>query len=710
MSLDNPVTMSHYNIKLIVLSMLLGYFAVLLTFNLVGKLYKSQVNDKKSLLVYSSITVGSSLWVIHFIDVLAFPVIKSTGFTVIYLALAWLAALLFSAIVLHISSQKTLPANTLIIGGLIASISAYTIFYFSIASMEIQPAVTFTPLISSIALITTFSVTLLSILIFFWIKNYSGKYQLLTKSIFAVLTSLAITGVHLVYMASIEVPLNAYSVTNAQLDSTLLGVTIALGLICLFLAGFIVAIFYDKFGYDTFKFNPLKSENAQETSRLALVDTLTQLPNRRALMQHLEAATRRCDRNGASLAVAFIDVDNFKQINDTLGHQVGDLALQKVARRLVTAVRGCDEVARIGGDEFIAIIEEVDSYEDCITVIERMVSAVRESCTINHSEVHLSISAGVAIYPKDGNIQQLISAADTAMYRAKKDGKNQYRFFDSEIASAADHLLEMQHDLKNALANDELTLHYQIKIDSITREPVGAEALLRWNHPVKGLLYPGDFMLAADRFGLSYAISDWVIEESCRTLQQLTSLSIPFNISVNISHQQMINANLVSNINAMLSRYDLPKTSLIIEMTESTALKNQAIFNNQLARFKEAGIKVTLDDFGTYSSSLTNLQKWQVSELKLDPTFIEDIETNNRTRGVIQAVIELAHALDLNVVAEGIETEGQRVLLADLGCDEMQGYFISRPLPEERLISLLKNLDLNFTENGQLFFKELNET
>jgi EAL domain-containing protein (putative c-di-GMP-specific phosphodiesterase class I) len=201
-----------------------------------------------------------------------------------------------------------------------------------------------------------------------------------------------------------------------------------------------------------------------------------------------------------------------------------------------------------------------------------------------------------------------------------------------------------------------------------------------------------------------------VVEESCHTLQQLSNLSIPFNISVNISHQQMINANLASNINVMLNRHDLPKTSLIIEVTESTALKNQAIFNNQLARSKEAGIKVTLDDFGTYSSSLTNLQKWQVSELKLDPTFTEDIETNTRTRGVVQAVIELAHALDLNVVAEGIETEGQRILLAELGCNEMQGYFISRPLPEERLIGLLKNLDLSFTENGQLFFKELNET
>jgi diguanylate cyclase (GGDEF)-like protein len=592
-------------------------------------------------------------------------------------------------------------------GGLLASASAYGIFYFSISSMKIQPAITFLPAICLIAFMVTFAVTMLGIMIMFWIKNYAGKFPFLTKSIFAIIISLAISGIHQVDNTSIKVPVNAISNIHLPYDSTLLGVTIALGLLSLFLVGFIVAIFYDKLSYDTFKFNLFKKEDHQEMSRQALLDTLTQLPNRRALMQHLEAATRRCERSGSSLAVAFVDVDNFKQINDTLGHQVGDKILQKIAKRLVAAVRGCDEVARIGGDEFIAIIEEVDSYEDCIAVVERMVSSVRESCIINNTELHPSVSIGVAMHPKDGNINELISAADTAMYRAKKDGKNQYRFFDTEISSAADQLLEMQYDLKNALANDELKLHYQIKIDSLTREPIGAEALLRWEHPVRGLLNPAEFMPAAERFGLSYAISDWVIEESCRTLRQLKHLDIPFNIAINISHQQLINASLVSSITEMLNRYDLPKSSLIVEMTESAALKNQEIFNNQLSRFQDAEIKVTLDDFGTYSSSLTNLQKWPVSELKLDPTFTENIATNNRTRGVVQAVIELAHALDLNVVAEGVENEEQRKMLAEMGCDEMQGYFISRPLPEDRLISLLKNLNLNFVEYEQFFFKAL---
>lgn len=541
-----------------------------------------------------------------------------------------------------------------------------------------------------------------------WLKNYLGKFPYLTKSIFPLILSLAFTAAYLTYKAAIEIPLKATSNTASPFNNSLLGITITLGLICVFLVLFIVAIFYGKFGYGSFKFNLFQKEDHLEMSNLALVDTLTQLPNRRALMQHLEAATKRSERTGTSLAVAFIDIDNFKQINDSFGHQVGDQILQKVAKRLVAAVRGCDEVARIGGDEFIAIIEEIESDEDCIAIVERMVSSVRAACIINNVEVNLSVSIGVAMHPKNGNIEQLISAADTAMYRAKKDGKNQFRFFDAEIALASDQLFEIQYDLKNALANDELKLHYQIKIDSITREPVGAEALLRWEHPVRGLLYPADFMHAADRFGLSYAISDLVIEESCRTLHQLNYLHIPFDISINLSHNQITNAKFVSDVTNMLKRFNLPTSSLIFDLTESAALKNQMQFNHQLMRFKEAGIRVAIDDFGTFSSSITNLQNWQVNELKLDPAFTADIDRNHKTRGIVQAVIELSHVLELNVVAEGVETEDQRKTLAELGCDQMQGYLISRPLPEDRLIILLKNLSLHFEETGQFIIKELN--
>lgn len=448
------------------------------------------------------------------------------------------------------------------------------------------------------------------------------------------------------------------------------------------------------------------SQHSRENlSQMAMVDTLTQLPNRRALMQHLESATRRSERSGAALAVAFIDIDNFKHVNDTLGHQVGDEVLQQVSKKLVAAVRGCDEIARIGGDEFVALIEDVKSDDDCVTIVERMVTSIREVSVAHHSDLNVSASIGVAMFPRDGNIDALMSAADAAMYRAKKDGKNQFRFFDAEIALASDQLLETQHDLKHALANDELKLHYQIKIDSITREPVGAEALLRWEHPVKGLLMPASFMQAAERFGLSYAINTWIIEEVCRALHRLNFQHIPFSISINLSHQQLRNPNLVKEISDMLKRFNLPSSSIMFELTESSALKNQKLFNTQLQRFKEAEINVAIDDFGTQPSSLAYLQSLEVSELKLDPAFIANIDKNHKTRGIIQAVIELAHVLELNVVAEGVESEDQRKILTELGCDQMQGFLISRPVPEEQLVRVLKKLNVHI--ENQHFIDDL---
>ncbi len=497
--------------------------------------------------------------------------------------------------------------------------------------------------------------------------------------------------------------IHAICVATIHDKPTLIFLTTALCVISLILATLLVAML------DLFLRNKKLPVNhsKEKLSQMAMVDTLTHLPNRRALLQHLEAACRRSERSGTSLAVAFVDIDNFKQVNDVLGHQAGDDVLQKVAKKLVAAVRGCDEVARIGGDEFIAIIEEVKTDEDCIIIIERMVSSIRDITIPNHSELAITASIGVAMFPRDGSIGQLISAADTAMYRAKKDGKNQFRFFDAEIALASDQLLETQYDLKNALANDELKLHFQIKIDSITREPVGAEALLRWQHPVRGLLHPADFMHVAERFGLSSTISAWVIEESCRTLHHLKFLETPFSISINLSYQQLRSANLVSDITSMLQRFELPSSSVIFEISEYSAIRNESLFNSLLERFNNADIRIAIDDFGIHPSNLAYLKNLKVSELKLDPSFISDIDTNHKTRGITQAIIELAHVLELNVVAEGVETEGQRKMLTDLGCDQMQGFLISRPLPEERLIGLLKNLTLHFEETGQTFIKEL---
>jgi diguanylate cyclase (GGDEF)-like protein len=429
-----------------------------------------------------------------------------------------------------------------------------------------------------------------------------------------------------------------------------------------------------------------------ELSRMAMIDTLTQLPNRRSLLQQMESAIRRTSRMGSSLAVAFIDIDEFKPINDIHGHHVGDDVLRAIAKRLNAAVRGCDLVARIGGDEFVALIEDIKSDQDIVPIVERIIQSLREVFYIDNHEIIISASVGIAVSPRDGDMERLITCADAAMYRAKCDGKNQFRFFDSDIELASDRLLEMQSDLREALAKDQFKLYFQPKVDSKSHRLAGVEALLRWQHPIKGTIAPETFIPAAERFGLVNQIGEWVIEEACRTLHHMREQGIDLNISINLSALQFRNANLVTNILATLKRFDLPHTALMFEISEAAGVQNPKQFKSLLDAFKDAGINIAMDKFGTGDSSLAHLQRVKVNQLKLDHTFIADISTNDQSRAISNAIIGLAHALELTVVAGGVETEAQRKILTELGCDQLQGYLFARPVPEEKLAALVHQI------------------
>lgn len=437
--------------------------------------------------------------------------------------------------------------------------------------------------------------------------------------------------------------------------------------------------------------NTFKQAN-YELSRMAMLDTLTQLPNRRAFQQHLDFGIRRSARMGNSIALAFIDLDGFKPINDALGHHIGDEVLQAVAKRLNTAVRGCDVVARIGGDEFVALLEDIKTDQDIIPIVERMIQSLRDIFFIDHHEISISASIGIAVYPRDGDIERLMVCADAAMYRAKTDGKNQFRFFDSDIELASDLLMEMQRDLSHALAKDEFRLHFQPKVDSKTRLLTGVEALLRWQHPIKGVLAPNAFIHAAEKFGLINQIGEWVIEESCRTLHRLRAQGLDLRIAINLSPQQCRNPNLVSHVVRVMERFDLPRSALMFEVTELAATTNPEQMDSLLLAFKQAGISVSMDDFGAGNSSLVCLQHLKIDELKLDDVLVKHIAVSDRSRAITSSIIALAHALGLNVVAEGVETEDQRQMLEKLGCDEQQGFLFSRPVPEEKLAALIKQL------------------
>jgi len=425
-------------------------------------------------------------------------------------------------------------------------------------------------------------------------------------------------------------------------------------------------------------------------------DSLTNLPNRYTFQYQLDVAAKRCTRAGNTIALAYIDLDHFKPINDQFGHHVGDAVLALVAQRLQAAVRGCDSVARLGGDEFAILFEETNSKDDIIPIIERVIHLIREPFLIDHHQIEAACSIGIAMYHHDTDIEKLMINADTAMYKAKENGRNQYKFFDAEIESASDNLLKLQNDLRVAIKNNQFSLDFQPKLDCKTQVLVGAEALIRWNHPTKGIIQPGDFIPAAEHMGLMNQINGWVIKEACSAVFRAKEQDIDLNLSINLSRQQFRGSFLVEETIKWLNQYGVPAQNLTLEIKEVTAIKNEAQFKLLLDQFKAADIRISLDDFGLHPFTLTYLQELNVDEIKLDKSFISKINTDKASEALIDGVIRLAHALHLNVVAEGVETDTQRDALAELDCDHMQGYLFSKPVSEDKLFMLFKQLQINF--------------
>ena len=702
-----------YNFKLITILILISCIAVFSSLSIIKHLFTSDKKTRLQLYLLSALLVSFGLWGLHFLELLAFPLsIFSTGYFVNYIGLSWLSAYVTALTIIYVSSQKNLLLSSLLFGSGLAGLGGFGIFYFNVKSLKLATNFTFIPHISVLCIMAAIAVAMLTIIVFFWLKSDLGSHRTYTHLIFSIIVSLAMIGVHITYNSAVFIePATHLISTHYNLQqNTLLGIAIALSCICLFCIAFIVAIFYDKLNHHAFRLSHLKVDNNLELSRLAMIDTLTKLPNRRALQQNLEAGTRRCLRTNSSMALAFIDLDNFKPINDNYGHQTGDEVLINVASRLNSAVRNCDLVTRIGGDEFVALIEDIKSSEDIVPILERIVHTINEPFFVKQHQLFISASVGVAVFPKDGNLEQLINCADAAMYRAKSDGKNQFRFFDTEIELASDHMLQMQKDLKNALANDEFKLQFQLKVDSESQMPVGAEVLIRWNHPSKGLILPNSFIQEAERFGLMCQINGWVIEEACRTLHRMRSHGIALDLAVNLSPQQFRNPSLAEDIKTILARFELPSDSIIFEINEASVIKNSDLLITLLANFQAAGLKVAVDNFGTNPFNLAYLKNLEISELKLDKLFTVDICSNNETQSIVEAIIRLAHALRLCVTAEGVETETQRKALAKLGCNKMQGHLFARPLAEIKLVEMLKQLDSEYAADDTLFVKDYLKT
>ena len=436
------------------------------------------------------------------------------------------------------------------------------------------------------------------------------------------------------------------------------------------------------------------SERKQAEKRilhLATHDALTNLPNRNLLLDRVQQVLVHVRRNGGQGAMLFIDLDHFKGINDSLGHDVGDLLLKQVSQRLVSSLRSQDTVARQGGDEFIVVLPNVASPLDAGIVAQKLLTALLVPYQIEGKELHISASIGITCFPDDGmDADILLRHSDTAMYVAKESGRNNYQFFAQHMNRLAAKKLAMGTDLRHALERNELLLHYQPIVDMASNKLVGLEALLRWQHPEQGLIPPLDFIPLAEETGLIVPIGEWVLRTACMQLKawQKQGYDVP-QLAINCSARQFRHKALALSVAKILEDTGVEARFVELEITESILMDKSQEMVETLRVLRGIGLKFSLDDFGTGYSSLSYLRRFPIDTLKIDRSFVQDMTTNSDDASIVAGIIGLAHNLRISVVAEGVETESQRAMLASQGCDQYQGYYFSKPLPASEIVNKL---------------------
>lgn len=460
---------------------------------------------------------------------------------------------------------------------------------------------------------------------------------------------------------------------------------------------------------------------AQERKQLSLQmrylaqhDALTGLANRTLFIERVKRAIARANRDESFCAIIFIDVDNFKSVNDTLGHEAGDKLLTILAQRIQSSLRDKDLVGRLGGDEFSVLIEGVPKQTTLVKIAQQLLETVQDPVIIYNKTIHTSISVGIASYPSSTSstsqtstnqtssnqtsseiASRLIKCADLAMYKAKQSGRNNYCFYSEDLQQLANEYANLKIDLHNALVNNEFELYYQPQVLAANNQIAGVEALIRWHHPSHGIISPDKFIPVAESSGLINAIGDWVIEHACRQLKrwlsQFSDSNPALTMAINVSALQIRQPNLAEKICSVVEECQLPYGQIELEITESALIEDIDQCVLKLQSLSGQGIQMAIDDFGTGFSSFRHLQQMPLKTLKIDKTFIDQICTTSKNHTIVKAIIAMAHALHMIVVAEGIESQEQAALLKKLGCDKLQGFYFSKPLTASAFEELLAN-------------------
>ena len=677
-----PVT---WDSVLICVSLIVVFIASFTALDTAGRVAVTRGWSARFWLLVGGIAMGIGVWAMHFIGMLAMmmPMMMryDTRLTILSLLVAILASVLaFGQTVggLHLTRQRLLR-GTLILGA-----GVVVMHYLGMYALLIEPQPEWNALLVALSVLIAFAASGLALWLAFHLRQ-GDHHLMLMRGLASLVMGIAIAGMHYVGMAAAEFShssmMQPHGVSNAGLavwvtliTLTILGITLLSSMLDAQLRAARLA-------------TRLNRAN-QELRQLAMHDNLTTLPNRVMLEQQLDLAIKQAMLNEHRFAVIYMDLDGFKAVNDTWGHHVGDRLLVAVAERLCNQLSNTMLLVRLGGDEFVLMAEcDISAARQ---LAQKLVKVISSPFELDRYVLHVSLSAGIAIFPLHGrNRQELLFNADAAMYHTKHSGRNGWCLFEPAMSAATQHQLELANDLWEAIEREQMRLFYQPKFCSGGTRLMGFEALLRWQHPQRGLLTPELFLPRAEKTGQIIALGNWVIGEACRQLRIWHNQGhSDWTVSVNLSALQFHQRDLLTILTQTLARNQLPGSALMLEITEAIAMRDPAFSQQRIRELQQAGVSVAIDNFGIGYANLLHLKDLDASELKIDRSFINCLRPGSEDATVVSAMLTLAQSLNLRMVAEGVETEEQQHLLTSLGFDALQGYLLGKPTPADRVEAL----------------------
>jgi diguanylate cyclase (GGDEF)-like protein len=678
-----------YDYSLVFISLLVAILASYTALDLAGRVASSQGRGALLWIAGGAIAMGIGIWSMHFIGMLAFSLPIPLGYDLPLTLLSLVIAVLVSGFALWLVSQPEQPLWQLLCGALAMGAGISSMHYLGMHAMRMVPGIDYDPGLFYLSLAIAVAASGAALWIAFRLRR-NTPYVRLARAGAALVMGAAIVGMHYTGMAAANFPLGSFcgaaitGLDSRWLASLVIAVTLAVLAIAL-----LTSVLDARLEARTAQLADSLEQANQELTHLALHDNLTKLPNRTLLEDRIDQAIHKVERHGGCFGVLFMDLDGFKPVNDAFGHHLGDLLLREVAGRLRDHLRTEDTLARIGGDEFV-LLASLGEPNDAASLASQLVTLVGSAFEVGGQELRVSTSVGIALYPGDGTTrEELLMNADAAMYHAKGAGKNGYSFFEQSMNTNARNHLQLLHDLRQALDARQFVLHYQPKFAAgAGHRTIGAEALLRWQHPRRGLLMPDEFIALAEKTGLIIPIGNWVLDEACRQMSRWYAEGRhDWRVAVNLSALQFCHAGLIDSVRMALERYALPANCLTLEITETTAMQDADASLAILRQLAEMGVDLSIDDFGTGYSSLLYLKRLPANELKIDRGFVRDLERDSDDAAIISAIVALGQALDLRIVAEGVETESQQAFLTGLGCDSLQGFLFGKPLPAEQFMA-----------------------